>query len=179
VQPLIQVLVHKSLPSTAGFTVGEIVDATLQSSPLMYVASPNVPAVSGGVFASAADLMAGQEVLLEVTQAMPVGSDGNTAFTTGMASLQSSQILGRVDAVDAAAGTLDLTNVWSLFSSLSPAIPQLEVQTGTATRFVGVTPAALSGVAVGANARVKGPVFHTVGGTGEPTMAAVQVNGRS
>ena len=123
--------------------------------------------------------MAGQEVLLEVTQSMPSGADGYTAFTTGLASLQSSQILGRVDSVDAAASTLELTNVWSLFSSLSPAIPQLQVQTGTSTRFVGVTPATLGGVAAGANVRVKGPVFHTVGGTGEPTMGAVQVSGRS
>ena len=179
VQPVIQVLVHKSLPSTAGFTVGEIVDATLQSSAAMVVSSPGVPAVSGGSFASAADLLAGQEVLLEVTQSMPAGADGHTAFTTGLASLQSSQILGSVDSVDASAGSLELTNVWSLFTSLSPAIPQLQVQTGASTRFVGVTPATLGGVAAGANVRVKGPVFHTVGGTGEPTMGAVQVSGRS
>jgi hypothetical protein len=178
VQPVVQVLVHKSLPSSAGFTVGEIVDATLQSGAAMYVASPGYPAVSGGTFVSASDLLAGQEVLLEVTQTMPAGTDGNAAFTTGLVSLQSSQILGRVNSVNADDSEFELTNVWSLFSSLSPAIPQLQVQTGTQTSFVGVTPASVSGVAAGDNVRVKGPVFNTAGGSGQPTMGAVQVSGR-
>jgi len=176
-QPTVQVLVHKFLPSTAGYAVGQVVDATVQSSATFSVASPSYPAVIGGTFAAPTDVIAGQEVLVEVTQSMPAGGDGNAAFTTGNLSLQSSQILGKVTSVDGAAQSFALTNVWSLFSALSPAIPQLQVQTGSATAFVDYSGTNFAAVAAGSNARVKGPLFNTIG-NGTASMGAVQVSGR-
>jgi hypothetical protein len=173
-----QVLVHRVLPSSTAFTAGDVVDATVQDGAVFSIASAAYPAVTGGTFAAAADLMAGQEVLVEITQETAAASDGNAAFTSGAVILESSQISGRVMSVDSGAQSFTLTNVWSLFSALSPAIPQLQVQTGAQTSFVALSPTDLTAVSAGANARVKGPLFHAIAGTGEPTMSALQVSGR-
>jgi hypothetical protein len=173
-----QVLVHRVLPSTTAFTAGDVVDATMHAGAAYSVASDSFPAVTGGTFASETDIMAGQEVLVEVTQQTAAGTDGNAAFTSGMVPLDSSQIFGQVTAVDSSTQSFVLTNVWSLFSALSPTIPQLQVQTGAQTSFVDLSPANLTAVIAGANARVKGPLFHTTAGAAEPTMGALQISGK-
>jgi len=150
----------------------------MQAGAAFSVASTTYPMVTGGTFATDTDLMAGQEILLEVTQETATGSDGNAAFTSGAVALESSQILGQVTSMDSSAQSFALTNVWSLFSALSPAIPQLQVQTGSATSFLELSPANLTAITAGVTARVKGPLFHTTAGTGEPTMAALQVSGK-
>jgi len=173
-----QVLVHRVLPSSTTFTAGDVVDATVQDGAVFSIASAAYPAVAGGTFAAAADLTTGQEVLVEITQETAAGGDGNAAFTSGAVTLESSQISGRVMSVDSGAQSFALTNVWSLFSALSPAIPQLQVQTGAQTSFVHLSPANLTAISAGANARVKGPLFHATSGLNEPTMSALQVSGR-
>jgi hypothetical protein len=173
-----QVLVQRVLPGTTAFTTGDIVAATMQSGAAFSVASATYPSVAGGTFASETDLVAGQNVLVEVTQETAAGTDGNAAFTSGAVTLESSQIFGQVTSVDSSTQSFVLTNVWTLFSTLAPALPQLQVQTGTQTSFVGLSPASLSALGAGANVRVKGPLFHTPAGTGEPTMGALQVSGR-
>jgi hypothetical protein len=142
------------------------------------VTAPNYPAVSGGTFASAGDLLAGQEVAVEVTQQTTSSGDGNPAFESAVFELGASQIVGQVTAVNASAQSFSLTNVWSLFSTLSPAVPALQVQTGQATTFVNLAPASFSAVAAGNYLSVKGPLFHTTAGSGQPTMAALQVAAR-
>lgn len=177
-QTTCQVLVHRVLPSTTAFAAGDVVDATMQAGAAYSVASGSYPAVTGGTFASETDLMAGQEVVVEVTQQTAAGSDGNVAFTSGMVALESSQIFGQVATVDSSTQSFVLTNVWSLFSTLSPMIPQLQVQTAAQTSFVDLSPANLSAVIAGASVRVKGPLFHTMVGTSEPTIGALQVSGK-
>jgi hypothetical protein len=174
----LHMLVHRVLPTTSAFTTGDVVDATMQAGAAFFAASTTYPMVTGGTFATDTDLMAGQEILLEVTQETATGSDGNAAFTSGAVALESSQILGPVTSMDSSAQSFALTNVWSLFSALSPAIPQLQVQTGSATSFLELSPANLTAITAGVTARVKGPLFHTTAGTGEPTMAALQVSGK-
>jgi hypothetical protein len=171
-------LVHRVLPSTTAFTAGDVVDATMQGGAVYSIASASYPAVTGGTFASETDLMAGQEVLVEVTQQTAAGTDGNAAFTSGMVTLESSQIVGQVTSVDSSTQSFALTNVWSLFSSLSPTIPQLQVQTGAKTSFVDLSPGNLTAVIAGANARVKGPLLRTAGGASEPTISALQISGK-
>ena len=173
-----QMLVQRVLPSTATFTPGNVVDVTMQSGAIWSIASVSYPTVSGSTFASQADLLAGQEVLVAVGPEAASGSDGNAAFASASIALESSQIFGGVTSVDSGAQSFALTNVWSLFSALSPAIPQLQVQTGASTSFVNLSPANLTALDVGATTRVKGPLFHAMAGTGEPTLGALQVSGR-
>jgi hypothetical protein len=173
-----QMLVHRVLPSTTAFTAGDVVDATMQGGAVYSVASASYPAVTGGTFASETDLMAGQEVLVEVTHQTAAGTDGNAAFNSGMVTLESSQIFGQVTSVDSSTQSFALTNVWSLFSALSPTIPQLQVQTGATTSFVDLSPGNLTAVIAGANARVKGPLLHTAVATSEPTISALQISGK-
>jgi hypothetical protein len=173
-----QVLVHRVLPSSMDFGVGDVVDAMLQSGAVYAIASASYPVVTGGTFAAPTDLIAGQEVLMEVTQSSTAGSDGNAAFTSGMVTLESSQIFGQVTSVDSSMETFGLTNVWSLFSTVSPTIWELQVQTGVQTSFLDLSPTNFTAVDAGANLRVKGPLFHTTAGIGEPTMGALQISGK-
>jgi hypothetical protein len=173
-----QVLVHRVLPSTTAYTTGDVLDATIQDGAAFSVASAAYPQVTGSSFGSAADLIAGQEVLMEVTQETAAGSDGHVAFSSGAVALESSQIAGQVASVDSGTQGFAFTNVWSLFSTLSPALPQLQVQTGPQTAFVDLSPANLTALSAGTNVRVKGPVFRSTTGTSEPAIGALQVSGK-
>jgi hypothetical protein len=176
--PTFEMLVRRVLPDSAGFTPGALVDVTAQSAAAYSIASTTYPPVTGGTFSSSSDLMPGQEVLVGVIQPAVVQPDGNPGFTANLITLESSQIAGKVTSVDSGSQSFMLTNVWSRFNALSAAIPQLEVQTGTGTSFVNLTPADLTALSAGSGARVKGPLFRTTSGSNMPTMGALQVNGR-
>lgn len=176
--PDLQMLVLKVLPDSASFTPGEVVDVTTEAGALFSVASNTYPSVAGASFGQTSDLLPGQQVLVEVTQPAVAGSDGNPALTSGSIELNSSQIAGRVSSLDSSTASFGLTNVWSLFAGLSPAITQLNVQTGAATSFVGYTNSNFSSLSVGSIARAKGPLFRATDGSGVPTIAALQVSGR-
>jgi len=171
-------LVKKILPSTSGLSLGELVDVTLANNVSMGVAAPQYPAVNGATFATTADLTPGQEVLAEITGNIAVANDGNPSFTTVKLLLASSQIAGPVAAVNSSAGSFALTNIWSLFTKANPAVTQLEVQTGTQTTFVDLTPADASAISTSSKVAVKGPLFNTIGSVGQPTLSALQVAGR-
>jgi len=173
-----QMLVLKVLPNSASFTPGEVVDVTAQAGALFSVASDTHPVIAGASFAQPSDVLPGQEVLVEVTQPAVTASDGNPAFTSASVALESSQIAGRVSSVDAGTASFGLTNVWSLFNGLSPAIAQLNIQTGGSTSFVGYATADFSSLSVGSVARAKGPLFRATDNSGVPTIAALQVSGR-
>ncbi len=176
--PTMQMLVHGVVPSSTQFQIGDVVDVSVENGAAFSVTAPSYPAVSGGTFASASDLLAGQEVAVQDSQQLTTEADGNPAFESAAFELGSSQIVGQVTSVNAAAQSFALTNVWSLFTTLSPAVPSLQAQTGTQTSFVNLTPASFSAVTVGANLSVKGPLFNTTDGSGQPTMAALQVTAR-
>lgn len=173
-----QVLVRQVLPTTTAFAPGDVVDATLQSGATFSIASPAYPAITGSVFGAEADLTPGQEVLVEVTQQTAAGTDGHPAFTSGAIALESSQIAGPVLSVNTDAQSFVLTNVWSLFSGLSPAVPLLDIQTGSQTSLVALSPASLTAISAGTYVRVKGPLFNTPAGASQPAMGALQVSGR-
>jgi hypothetical protein len=174
-----QMLVRKVLPNSASFTPGEVVDVTPQAGALFSVASNTHPVIAGASFAESADVLPGQEVLVDVTQPTVAADDGNPAFTSGSVVLESSQIAGRVSLVDTGTMSFGLTNVWSLFNGLSPAIAQLQIQTGGTTSFVGYTTADFSSVSVGSVVRAKGPLFRAADSSSSvPTIAALQVSGR-
>jgi hypothetical protein len=173
-----QMLVQKVLPNSASFTPGEVVDVTPQAGALFSVASNTYPAIAGAGFAEPSDVLPGQEMLVEVTQPAVAGNDGNPAFTSGSVALESAQIAGRVSSVDSSTLGFGLTNIWSLFSGLSPTIAQLNIQTGGSTSFINYTTADFSSLAVGSIARAKGPLFRATDGSGVPTLAALQVSGR-
>jgi hypothetical protein len=173
-----QMLVRRVLPDSTGLTPGELVDVTAQSTAAYSIASTSYPPVTSGAFSSASDLMAGQEVLVSVILPAAVQTDGSPGFNSDQITLESSQIAGKVTSVDSGSQTLMLTNVWSLFNALSPALAQLQVQTGTSTAFVNLTPADLTALSAGSAARVKGPLFRTTSGSNMPTIGALQVNGR-
>jgi hypothetical protein len=176
--PTFQMLVRRVMPDSAGLTPGVLVDVSPQSAAAYAIASTTYPPVMGGVFSSSADLMPGQEVLVGVIQPAVVQADGNPGFNSNLITLESSQIAGKVTSVDNGSQIFMLTNVWSLFTALPAATPQLEVQTGTGTSFVNLTPADLTALSAGSAARVKGPLFRTTSGSNMPTMGALQVNGR-
>jgi hypothetical protein len=168
-----QMLVHRVLSDTTEFTPGQIVDVTVGNTAAFSVASGRYPAVAGGTFATSTDLIAGQEVLAEISGPVTTASAGDPAFSCNVIELESSQIPGQVTALNSGAQSFSFTNGWTLFSAASPAITQLQVQTGTQTGFVNLPN--FAAVSVGTNARVKGPVFNTTGSVGQPTMAALQV----
>ena len=170
-------LVKKILPSTSGLSLGELVDVTLANNVSMGVAAPSTLRLTGQRLQTTADLTPGQEVLAEITGNIAVANDGNPSFTTVKLLLASSQIAGPA-AVNSSAGSFALTNIWSLFTKANPAVTQLEVQTGTQTTFVDLTPADASAISTSSKVAVKGPLFNTIGSVGQPTLSALQVAGR-
>jgi len=100
--------------------------------------------VTGGAFSSSSDLLPGQELLVGVNQPAALQPDGNPGFTSDQVTLESSQIAGKVASVDGGSQTFLLTNTWEPVQGPAAAIPQLEVQTGTGTSFVNLTPADLT-----------------------------------
>jgi hypothetical protein len=171
-------LVKKILPSTSGLSLGELVDVTLANNVSMVVAAPSTLRLTRQRLQTTTDLTPGQEVLAEITGNIAVAYDGNPSFTTVRLLLASSQIAGPVAAVNSSAGSFALTNIWSLFTKANPAVTQLEVQTGTQTTFVDLTPADASAISTSSNVAVKGPLFNTIGSVGQPTLSALQVAGR-
>jgi hypothetical protein len=124
--------------------------------------------IFGFSFASAADLLVGQDV-----QVRPgtVSSGGVVTVTTDLVRLWPSQITGQVGTINSSNGTFTLTNLSPLFTGATPPITTITVQTLPEMDFMDFSNG--TSLAVGNTVSVKGLLFNTTPGTPTPTATLV------
>jgi hypothetical protein len=175
--PSAQVVIQRTV-NLSSVSAGEVATVSLPTAPADYaIGTPGVTAVSGGAFAGAADLLPGQELIASVGSDLVAGAA--PTFSTSSIYLQPSQLIGVVGAVDAAGASLELDGLSGLFLASHQGIQRIEVQTGSATTFVGFSSASVAAVTAGQFIAAKGPLFNTIATLGYPTLSAVDVRVRA
>jgi len=156
-QPVATMLVQRQIGAT-GLNAGQIAEVTLGTSTTYGVGTVVYPSVAGGTFASAGDLVTGQELFVGVA------SGSGTAFGASGLLLESSQVVGKVAAVDAPSGLVSVNGLSGLFTGARPVVEAIGVQTGTSTTYNGFSVADFGAIDVGNYVAAKGPLFATAGG---------------
>jgi hypothetical protein len=156
-EPVATMLVQRQIGAT-GLTPGQIAEVTLAPATTYGVGTVSYPAVSGGSFANAGDVVVGQEVFAGVA------SGSGTALGASGLLLESSQVVGVVSAVDDATGVVTVNGLSGLFTGARPVVQAVGVQTGSITTYDGFSAADFGAIAVGEPLAAKGPLFPTTGG---------------
>ncbi|HWT66110.1 MAG TPA: hypothetical protein VN151_08340 [Terracidiphilus sp.] len=173
--PTMQVLVQR-VENTSSLTPGQIATVVVPSSAAFSVASATYPAVNSASFATSADLIAGQEVILAVGSDLVSGDTPN--FTTNTLYLESSQTIGRVVSVDTTNQLVVINGLSGLYTGQAPIIQQMDVQAGTSTSYIGFSSSNLNGLAAGQFVAAKGPLFNTTASSSQPTISATELRKR-
>jgi hypothetical protein len=160
-----KMVVHCESPDVTTTDVGNVLTVTINSGATFTKDDLNLTIPSGVQFASSADMMAGQRVRI-----IPSGPVASGAVSTSAIRLLASFISGRVAAISGANITID--TLPAIFSSVTPAVTSIQVDTSTLTHFENVTD--ITGLAVGDQISVAGPLFQ---GT-PPVLAARNVRKR-
>ncbi len=150
-----------------GLSTGAMATVTLLPGAAFSIDAGGQPLLSDAMFASSADLMAGQVVELH-----RLGTSSGTSIATDHVTLKASQLTATVESVGTD-GTFMLNGLPSLFASASPAVTQLHVITSSSTEFDDAS--GLSGLAPGNSVSVKGPIFKD---TTVPELVAEKVRKR-
>jgi hypothetical protein len=167
----VQVLLHQVIPGSTGAASGTVVTIDPATSAQFSVPFTSYPAVDAGSFASVSDLIASQEILLQL------GADGSAAtYNTARVYLEPSQTVGAVQSVDAGAGSFALNGLTGLWTESRPVVNQIQCQTGMQTQYENLSSSSLASLSPGTAVGVKGLVFNT--GAGTPTLSTVIVRGR-
>jgi hypothetical protein len=117
----------------------------------------------GFSFASATDLLVGQDV--QIRPVTVVSAGGVNTVTTDLLRLWPSQITGQVGSINSSNGTFTLTNLSPLFTGSTPPIPTITVQTLSEMDLMDFSNG--NSPAVGDMVSVKGLLFNT---SGTPTL---------
>ena len=167
----LQVLLHQVIPGSTGAASGTVVTIDTATSVPFSVPFASYPAVDGGSFAGPSDLIAGQEILLQL------GAAGSSAtYNTARVYLEPSQTVGAVQSVNAGANSFALNGLTGLWTESRPVVNQIQCQTGTQTQYENLSSSSLASLSPGTAVGVKGLVFNT--GAGTPTLSTVIVRGR-
>jgi hypothetical protein len=162
-------VVFNQEPALSGVSEGGAVVVTILPS-ATFEASNQEMGEDGGFtqtglsFASAADLLVGQDV--QVRPQTVTSAGGVTTITSDRIRLRPSQITGQVGTINSD-GTFMLTGLSPLFAGATPAITSIKVEMVSKMSFEDVS--GLSGLAVGNTVSVKGLLFNT---SGLPTLLA-------
>jgi hypothetical protein len=168
-------------PTTSGVSVGSVATVTIENLATYAIDSDGLTIPSGLTFASAADLVVGQEVLVQgntVTVTTPSSGPNTIAISTSQIVLRQSQWTAAVGVINAGNGSFTLTTLPSLFTFLSPtSIQSFDVDTTAQTQFSSLNEDSISGLSAGTQVSVKGLFFNTVGTLGAPSIVASEVVG--
>jgi hypothetical protein len=168
-----QMLVQRSV-NALGLTAGQVATVTLGSGTTYGVGTAVYPAVAGGGFAGAADVMVGQEVVADVGSGLVTGTA--PGFSAGAVYLESSQVVGEVASVNGGSGLVAVNGLSGLFTGARPAVQTVGVQTDAATEYTGYSVGSFGALGAGDFVAAKGPLFSA---GGVPTLGAVQVRARA
>ncbi len=162
-------VVFNEEPTVSGVSEGSAVVVMILPN-ATFVASSEEMGEDGGFtqtglsFASAADLLVGQDVQIRPQMVTSAGSV--TTITTDRIHLRPSQITGQVGTINSD-GTFTLTGLSPLFTGAAPAVTAIKVEPVLEMRFEDVS--GLNGLAAGNTVSVRGLLFNTAG---SPTLLA-------
>jgi len=164
-----QVVLHSVIPGSTGAAVGSMVTIDPANDALFAVPFSGYPAVPGGNFAGSGDLIAGQEVLLQLAS-----SSSPDTLASSRIYLEPSQTVGTVQSISTNSFALNgLTGLWT---ATRPAVNQIDCQVGTGTTYENLSTSSLGSLAPGSPVAVKGLLFNAAG---SPSLSTVIVRGRS
>ncbi len=174
--PTFGIVVRGSAPTPEGINIGDQATVTIQPTATFVVDNDVLSLASGFTFASVADLVVGQEVLV---RADTVATGPDTISTTQIV-LRQSEWTANVGAINVGQGTFGLGSLPSLFTTALPTnITSLNVNTFSVTQFLNLTPAGVGGLAAQNPVSVKGLIFNTILSIGQPSVVATVVVGRN
>ncbi len=164
-----QILLHQVIPGSTSAAGENTVTIAPANGALFAVPFTGYPVVNGGSFAGTSDLVAGQEVLLQLA-----AGSSTTSFNSARIYLEPSQTAGVVQSVNAGADSFALNGLTGLWTASQPVVNQIECQAGSQTQYENLSSASLGALSPGSAVAVKGLVFNT----GSPTISTVIVRGR-
>ncbi len=165
-----QILLHQVIPGSTSAASGNTVTIAPANGALFAVPFTGYPVVNGAGFAGTSDLVAGQEVLLQLA-----AGSSTTNFNSARIYLEPSQTVGVVQSVNAGADSFALNGLTGLWTASQPVVNQIDCQAGSQTQYENLSSASLGALSPGSAVAVKGLVFNTGGG---PTISTVIVRGR-
>ena len=153
-------VVFNEEPTLSGVSEGAAVTVTILPNATFGASSEEVGEDNGFAnlafsFASAADLMVGQDVQIRTQM---VTTTGGITITTDRIQLRPSQVTGQVGTINTD-GTFILTGLSPLFTGAAPSVTSIKVETVPELRFEDMSD--LGGLAVGNTVSVEGLLFNT------------------
>ena len=168
-------------PTTSGVDAGNIATVTIENLATYAIDADGLTIPTGLTFASAADLVVGQEVLVQgdTIQVTTQSQGPNTiAISTTQIVLRQSQWTAAVGTIDIGNQVFTLTTLPSLFTFQSPtSIQTLRIDSSAQTQFSNLNQDSISGLTAGTQVSVKGLFFNTVTQLGAPSIVASEVVG--
>ena len=174
--PTFGIVIRGSAPTPDGINIGDQATVTIQPTATFLVDNDVAGIASGFTFATVADLVVGQEVLVraDTLQTAP-----DTISTTQIV-LRQSEWTANVGVINVGQGTFALASLPSLFTTALPTnITSLNVNTFASTNFLNLTPAGVGGLVAQNPVSVKGLIFNTILAIGQPSVASTVVVGRN
>ena len=181
-------LLHWS-PNTNQLPWGGIASVTVPSTATFSVDSGSFTIPTGLSFASASDLLVGQNVQVDVVSGTLSNSGGmgpwappTVSFTTNSVELEPSQITGMITATNTSADTFTIATFPNFFapwfnSNWTPT--QITVDTTSQTTYQNLSPDSFSGLTANNLVSVRGWLFSTPNGATPSTQVAETIVGRS
>jgi hypothetical protein len=163
-----QVLLHQVIPGNTAAAPGSVVTI----DPASGAPFSGYPTVNGSGFAGIGDLVAGQEVLLQVA----TGSS-STTYNSSRVYLEPSQTVGTVQSVNSGADSFALNGLTGLWTNSRPVVNQIQCQAGSATEYENLSSSSLGSLTPGTPVGVKGLVFNS-GTSGIPALSTLIVRGQ-
>jgi hypothetical protein len=166
-----QMVVFREEPDVNGISEGSPVVVTIAPNATFQVGREEM-GENGGFdnfgfsFASAADLLVGQDV--QIRPVTVVSAGGVNTVTTDLVRLWPSQVTGQVGSINSSNGTFTLTNLSPLFTGAAAPTTTITVQTLSEMDLMDFSNG--SSLAVGDTVSVKGLLFNTINTTGTPTL---------
>jgi len=166
-----QMVVFREEPDVNGISEGSPVVVTIAPNATFQVGREEM-GENGGFdnfgfsFASAADLLVGQDV--QIRPVTVVSAGGVNTVATDLVRLWPSQVTGQVGSINSSNGTFTLTNLSPLFTGAAAPTTTITVQTLSEMDLMDFSNG--SSLAVGNMVSVKGLLFNTINTTGTPTL---------
>jgi hypothetical protein len=162
--PQLTLVIHGQAPATSGIDSDNVAIVSLQNPTTYLIDEDDLPIPSGYMFASTADLVVGQEVLVRANtiNVTPVTNQPSAiAISTDQLILRQSQWTANVGlATTSGTGAFTLTSLPNLFTDITPnAITNFYVVTSPETVFVNST---LTTLTPGTPETVKGVIFGNI-----------------
>ena len=148
-----QVVLHSVIPGNTDATIGSVVNVDPASGAVFAVPFSTYPAIPGGNFGGTSDLIAGQEILLQLSS-----SSGASTVASSRIYLEPSQTVGAVQSV--ADSSFVLSGLTGLWTATRPVVNQIDCQVGQTT-YENLSSSSLGSLAPGSLVAVKGLLLNT------------------